>query len=192
MTLLDSLMAQGLRAYRQPRAAAADVLALGFPRHALAPALLLVVVISVVLNTISEYLAPSPFVIISPFQMVMLLTVMLLLFSFSITKAGNWFGGLGKFPDSLLLMIFLQAIFLPAVAFQLLLFVIAPPLAGLFILAVALFLTWIHINFIAALHGFSSLGPAVGVFLLALVMTFFGLMLVAPLFVTPVGDFANV
>jgi|GEM_PF-4317425 len=137
MTLLDSLMAQGLRAYRQPRAAAADVLALGFPRHALAPALLLVVVSSVVLNTISEYLAPSPFVIISPFQMVMLLTVMLLLFSFAITKG-------------------------------------------------------IHINFIAALHGFSSLGPAVGVFLLALVMTFFGLMLVAPLFVTPVGDFANV
>lgn len=192
MTLLDSIIAQGFRAIREPRAAAADILALGFPRQALAPALLLVVAISVILNAASEYLAPSPYVTITPFQMVILLTAMLLVFSFSISKAGNWFGGLGTFPDALLLMIFQQAIFLPAVAVQLLLFLLAPALAGLFILAVMLFLTWVHVNFIAALHGFTSLGRAFGILLLAIVMTFFALMFIAPLFVSPVEGFANV
>ena len=192
MTLLDSLIAQGVRALREPRAAAADVLTLGYPRSALAPALFLVVAISVILNTISEFLAPSPFVTITPFQMTVLLTIMLVVFSFAVAKAGSWLGGVGGFHDSLLLMIFLQAIFLPAVAAQIVLFVLAPPLAGIFILVVMVFLTWVHVNFIAALHGFTTLGRAFGVLLLAVGMTFFALVLIAPLLVTPTGGFSNV
>lgn len=187
MTLIESLYAQGVRAIREPRAAAADVLALGIPREALVPGLFAVVTISVILNTISEALAPSPFVIVTPFQMTILLSVMMVAFSFSVAKAGQYLGGLGTFQDSLLLMIFLQAMFLPAVALQILLFVILPTLAGLFILAVMLFLTWVHVNFIAALHGFTALGRAFGVLILAVVMTFFVLMFLAPLLVTPTG-----
>ena len=192
MTLLDSLYAQGVRAYREPRAAAADVLALGIPREALAPGLFAVVAISVIFNTISEALAPSPFVIISPFQMAVLLLVMMTAFSFAIAKTGQFMGGLGSFPDALLLMIFLQAMFLPAVALQLLLFVFSPALASLFILVVMLFLTWVHINFIAALHGFPTLGKAFGVLLMAVVLTFFALMFVAPLLVTQTGTLGDV
>lgn len=192
MTLLDSLFAQALRALRDPRAAAADVLALGFPREALVPALLLVVSISVILNTISEALAPSPFIETTPFQMAALLAIMLLVFSFAIAQAGKVLGGLGSFQDSLLLMIFLQAIFLPAVALQLLIFTISPGLAGIFILAVMVFLTWVHLNFIAALHGFPTLGRAFGVLMMAVLATFFALMLVAPFFVTPTGALSDV
>ncbi len=192
MTLIESLYAQGVRALREPRAAAADVLALGIPREALVPGLFAVVAISVILNSLSETLAPSPFVVITPFQMVILLSVMMVVFSYSVTKAGHFLGGLGTFQDSLLLMIFLQAMFLPAVALQILLFVLMPTLAGLFILAVMIFLTWVHVNFIAALHGFPTLGRAFGVLVLAVIMTFFVLMFVAPFLVTPTEALSDV
>ena len=192
MTLIESLYRQGIRALRAPRAAAADVLQLGVPREALVPGLFAVVAISVILNSISEALAPSPFIVISPFQMVVLLTVMLVAFSFAVARSGKVLGGVGTFQDSLLLMIFLQAIFLPAVALQILLFILLPALAGLFILVVMIFLTWVHLNFIAALHGFPTLGRAVGVLLMAVVLTFVVLMFVAPLLVTPRGGFGDV
>lgn len=192
MTLIESLYAQGVRALREPRAAGADIIALGIPREALAPGLFAVVAISVILNTVSEALAPSPFVIITPFQMAILLTLMMVSFSFAIAKIGQLMGGLGRFHDALLLMIFLQVMFLPAVALQLVLSVVTPALAGLVTLVVMIFLTWVHLNFIAALHGFTSLGRAFGVLLLSVVATFFVLMFVAPLLVTPTGVLSDV
>lgn len=192
MTLIESLYAQGVRALREPRAAGADIIALGIPREALAPGLFAVVAISVILNTASEALAPSPFVIITPFQMAILLTVMMVAFSFAIAKIGQFLGGLGGFHDALLLMIFLQVMFLPAVALQLALSVVTPALAGLVTLVVMIYLTWVHLNFIAALHGFTSLGRAFGVLLLSVVATFFVLMFVAPLLVTPTGVLSDV
>ena len=192
MTLIESLYAQGVRALREPRAAGADIIALGVPREALAPGLFAVVSISVILNTVSEALAPSPFVIITPFQMAILLTLMMVSFSFAIAKIGQLMGGLGRFHDALLLMIFLQVMFLPAVALQLVLSVVTPALAGLVTLVVMIFLTWVHLNFIAALHGFTSLGRAFGVLVLSVVATFFVLMFVAPLLVTPTGVLSDV
>ena len=192
MTLIESLYAQGVRALREPRAAGADIIALGVPREALAPGLFAVVAISVILNTVSEALAPSPFVIITPFQMAILLTLMMVSFSFAIAKIGQLMGGLGRFHDALLLMIFLQVMFLPAVALQLVLSVVTPALASLVTLVVMIFLTWVHLNFIAALHGFTSLGRALGVLVLSVVATFFVLMFVAPLLVTPTGVLSDV
>lgn len=192
MTLIESLYAQGVRALREPRAAGADIIALGIPREALAPALFAIVAISVILNTASEALAPSPFVIITPFQMAILLTVMMVVFSFAIAKTGQFMGGLGVFQDALLLMIFLQAMFLPAVALQLVLALVMPALAGLVMLVVMIYLTWVHVNFIAALHGFTSLGRAFGVLLMSVVVTFFVLMFIAPLLVTPTGVLSDV
>lgn len=192
MTLIESLYAQGIRALREPRAAAADVLALGIPREALIPGLFAVVALSVILNTVSEALAPSPLVVMSPFQMAILLSVMIAAFSFALAKTGQFMGGIGTFENSLLLMIFLQAMFLPAVALQIILFLFMPTLAGLFILAIMIFLTWVHVNFIAALHGFPTLGKAVGVLLMSVILTFFVLMFVAPLLVTPTGALSDV
>ena len=192
MTLIESLYAQGVRALREPRAAGADIIALGVPREALAPGLFAVVAISVILNTVSEALAPSPFVIITPFQMAILLTLMMVSFSFAIAKIGQLMGGLGRFHDALLLMIFLQVMFLPAVALQLVLSVVTPALASLVTLVVMIFLTWVHLNFIAALHGFTSLGRSFGVLVLSVVATFFVLMFVAPLLVTPTGVLSDV
>jgi len=192
MTLIDSLLSQGIRALREPRAAAADVIALGVPREAMAPALLLVVALSVILNSVTEMLAPNPLVHMTPFQMTILVVVMMLAFAYTVFKAGQMMGGIGSFQDSLILMIFLQALFLPAAVIQVALFMVSPGLAGLFIVVVMLFLTWVQINFIAALHGFSSIGPAIGVMIMAMVSTFAVMVLVAPFFVTLVGAPDNV
>ena len=89
-------------------------------------------------------------------------------------------------------MVFLQAMFLPAVALQLVLFLISPVIAGLFIFGVMIFLMWVQVNFIAALHGFPGLGKAIGVLLMAVFVSFIVLMFIAPLLVTTIGPIADV
>ena len=192
MTLVETLYAQAMRAFREPRGAAADLISLGIPREALVPGLFLVVAISVILNTVSEILAPNPFIEVQPFQMAMMLMLVLLVFSFATAKTGQMIGGLGSFQDALLLMVFLQALFIPAVVLQILIFLVSPGLAGAFIVAVMIFLTWMHINFIAALHSFPNLGRAFAVLLMAMLVTFFALMLIVPFFVTTTGALGDV
>ncbi|MGR3513817.1 MAG: YIP1 family protein [Paracoccaceae bacterium] len=192
MTLIDSIWAQGMRAYREPRAAAADVLALGIPREALAPALFAVVALSAILNSVSDMLSPNPLIVMSPFQMAILSFVLITAYSFALAKIGNFLEGVGNFPDALLLIVLLQAMFLPLIALQLILFVLSPALAGLYVLVMLALVFWVQLNFIAALHGFTSLGRAFGVLLLAGVATLFALMFVAPLLVTQTGTLGNV
>lgn len=180
MTLIDSLIAQGKRAFREPRQAAADVLALGFPREALAPALFLVVVISVLLSAASDMIAPPP-VEISYFRMALLIMTIFVSFSFAIAQIGSMMGGVGTFTDSLLLAVFFQAIFIPVQALQIVLMLFSSELAALLAFGIIIFGFWINVNFIAALHGFQSLGRALGVLLLASVAVAFLLVLVTPL-----------
>lgn len=187
MTLIDSLLSQGVRALSKPRAAAADVIALGVPREALAPALFLVVVLSVILNGLIEMIAPNPLIRISPFQMALMATLMMPVFAFAVARIGRFMGGHGQFSDSLLLVIFWQALFVPATAIQVVLFLVSPVLSAVFIFAAMLFLTWIYINFVAALHGFQSLGPAFGVLLLSMLAFMVVMAFVMPFFVTVVG-----
>ena len=180
MTLLESLVAQGKRAFREPRAAAADVIALGFPKEALAPALLLVVVVSVLLSAVSDFIAPPP-IDIPYFKSALLVFIIFTSFSFAIAKVGKMMGGVGSFPDSLLLAIFFQAIFIPVQAIQIALLLVSADVSALLAFGIILFGFWINVNFIAALHGFTSLGRALGVLILASIAVAFFLVLVTPL-----------
>lgn len=180
MTLWDSLIAQGKRAFAEPRQSAADVLALGFPKEALAPALLLVVVISVLMSAVSDMIVPAQEPI-SYFRMALLIMIIFTSFSLAIAQVGKMLGGVGSFADSLLLAIFFQAIFIPVQAFQIVLMLLSSELAALLAFAIIVFGFWINVNFIAALHGFQTLGRALGVLLLASVAVAFFLVLVTPL-----------
>lgn len=181
MTLLDSLFSQGVRALREPREAAADVIALGVPREALVPGLLAVVAVSVLLNAVAEMLAPTPLGLITPFQMTVFLMILFVSFALAVYKVGQVLGGLGSWQDSLLLAVFFQAVFLPAQAIQVLLIAVVPALASLVGLAIFLFGLWVNVNFVAALHGFQGLGKAVGVLLLASFVVAVILAFAAPL-----------
>ncbi|MEM8801138.1 MAG: YIP1 family protein [Pseudomonadota bacterium] len=181
MTLLDSLVSQGVRAFREPREAAADVIALGVPRDVLVPGLMVIVILSVMLNALGEAVAPTPLASITHFQMSVFLLILFVSFAAAVFKVGQAMGGLGEWQDSLLLAIFFQAVFLPAQALQVLLIIIVPPIASLFGLAIFLFGLWVNVNFIAALHGFPSLGKALGVLVLASVVVAFVMAFAAPL-----------
>lgn len=180
MTLFDSLIMQGKRAFREPRQTAADVLALGIPKEALAPALLLVVVVSVLLSAASDMIVP-PQVEISYFRMALLIMIIFTAFSLSIAQVGKMMGGVGTFPDSLLLAIFFQAIFIPVQALQVALMLVSIEMAALLSFAIIIFGFWVNVNFIAALHGFETLGRALGVLLLASFAVAIFLMIIAPL-----------
>lgn len=181
MTLLEALYAQGARVFREPRAAAADVIALGVPREALVPGLFAIVIISVLINAVAEAIAPSPMSVISHFQMTVFLLVLFVTFAASVYKVGQAMGGVGTWQDSLLLSIFFQAVFIPAQVLQVILMATMPAVAGLFGLFLFVFGLWVNINFIAALHGFSSLGRAFGVLILGSFVVAVVMMLVAPL-----------
>ncbi len=163
MTLIESLYAQGIRAFREPRAAAADIMALGVPREVVIPALFLVAILSVLLDTALFAAMPEVNVESAPFRSLVFYVAIAGTFAFVITFVGRWFQGVGTIEDALLLVVFLQAMLLPASAIQLALALVSPNLAVMFIFVVALFLIWVQINFVAALHGFSSLWRAAAV-----------------------------
>lgn len=181
MTLIETLYAQGARAFREPRAAAADVIALGVPREALVPGLFAVVALSVLINAAAEMIAPSPMSMITPFQMTVFLLVLFVSFAAAVYKVGQAMGGVGTWQDSLLLAIFFQAVFIPAQVLQVILIATMPAVAGLFGLFLFVFGFWVNVNFIAALHGFTSLGRAFGVLILGSFVVAVVMILVAPL-----------
>ncbi len=76
----------------------------------------------------------------------------------AVHRVGNFFGGTGSFEEAALLVIWLQFILICVQVIQIATLFILPPLAGLItIVAIALYI-WLLVNFIAVLHGFTSLG----------------------------------
>ncbi len=167
MTLIESLYAQGIRAFREPRAAAADIMALGVPREVVVPALFLVGILSVLIDTALFAAIPELGLERSPFRSLVFYVVIAAFFAFVVTFVGKWFQGVGTLDNALLLVVFLQAMLLPASIIQLGLALVSPNMAVMFIFVVALFLIWVQINFVAALHGFSSLWRAAAVTVLS-------------------------
>ena len=174
-----------------PREGAETILSLGLPRQALWLAFALVVVLSMLLGDILYLLAGVPQdgpltgpMGGSPVVMGLLQAAFLYMMAHAITQIGRLFGGTGRFEEALVLIVWLQFIFLCVQVVQLAALLLMPPLAGLItILALGLFL-WLLVNFIATLHGFTSLGMVFAMtivsafailFLLSLVLTMLGI-----------------
>lgn len=189
MTLLDSLYAQGVRAIREPRAAAADILALGVPRDVVLPALVLVAILNVLLDTALFAAIPDIEITSAPLRSLVFYVGVACGFAFILTFVGKWFQGVGSFDSALLLTVVLQTMILPATVVQVVLALFSTELAILFLYAVVLFMVWIQINFVAALHGFSSLGRAVAVTLIASFIVYF---IAAPFMAGPVPGVSDV
>ena len=174
-----------------PRDGAAVILKLHLPMRALWLAFGLVIVLSMFLGEAVALLmgppdqaAMPPEMMVSPITMGVIQAAFLFLVAHGIARIGQLFGGSGDFQGALALIVWLQFIFLVVQVIQLAAMLVVPPVAGLItILAMGLFF-WLLVNFIATLHGFSSLGlifvmtilTAFGfVFVLSLVRTMLGL-----------------
>ena len=182
MTLsLSTLMPLVLQAIRSPRETARTLMSAGVPGEALPLALALVIVLSVLLTSLGGALLPEPeggeaaALVISPLVLALLLGAFLSAYIWGIHTAGRAFGGTGSLHDAALLMIFVQFILLTGQVVEVVLWLVAPPLAGLFVIVMVAAAFWININFIDELHGFGSLLKS---FVLMLLVSF-GIALVA-------------
>jgi hypothetical protein len=173
-----------------PREGAATVLSFAPARQALWLMFALVVVISLILGEIVALLTdfPTDGPMTSPFQqspmmMGLVQAAFLFLTIHAVHRIGRFFGGTGSLEESALLVIWLQFIFICIQVVQIAALVVIPPVAGLItILAIALFF-WLLVNFIAVLHGFTSLGLV----FVATLLTAFGLLVVLSMILSALG-----
>jgi hypothetical protein len=185
MTLtLNNLVAMAWRSVKNPREGATEVLSLGIPREALWPALALVVVLSILLANVTalilagEAAAAMP---VGPAATGFIQLALLVVMVFAVFWIGRAMGGTGSFEESVLIVAWLQFIMVCLQVVQAGILVISTPIAEIFgLLGVLLFL-WLLTNFVAVLHGFSSLFQ---VFVMILVSAFgiaFGLSIILTL-----------
>lgn len=192
MTFDDFKALAGLT-FRNPQAAARGLMAQGWPASAVWMSLVLTVVVAALMAFGASTIIPAGTVddprvvdltrfpmIIAGIQMVAMLVAAGLMAS-----VGRLFGGQGRFIDALLLVVWIEVLLLVVQAVQIFLTLIAPPVAGLLgLAAIALFL-WLTVQFVKALHGFTSSIKVVLVmvatmitvgFVLSFVLAAFGLM----------------
>jgi hypothetical protein len=148
-----------------PREGATTVLSFAPERQALWLMFALVIVLSLLLREFVTLFAgiPADGPIRGPMQSsALILGLMMGGFLYitihAVHRIGGFFGGTGSFEDSALLVIWLQFILICIQVIQIATLFVLPPLAGLItIIAIALYI-WLLVNFIAVLHGFTSLG----------------------------------
>jgi hypothetical protein len=162
MTLGDRIRALAQLTLQNPRQATRVLLAEGVPMRARTAGLLLVAVVSALLASIQVGTTPqamdplSAFMLASPFRAAVMQWLFLALSVVLVHRVGRAFGGVGSFPDALLIVVWLQLLMLALQVLQLVVGFIAPPLAGVIGLAGFGVFLWLMTTFIAELHRFAS------------------------------------
>ncbi len=149
-----------------PREAAARLLALSLPPVVVWTGFGIVVTLSAVMGWLTMAAAPPEAAALalslSPLGFAVVQAFSIVFLALGAAFGGRLFGGQGTFSQALLLSVWLQVLLLAMQFLQLVLMLAAPILSALLGYAgVALFL-WVLTNFIAALHGFSSLAKVFG------------------------------
>ena len=183
---IGSLLSLALGAVRNPREAASTLLSVGIPSAAIAPAFFLVVVLSVLLTALIQTIgtqSSEAAVGFPPLAVAAILGTLLGAYIFGLYRTGRAMGGTGSLAETALLMVFLQFILLLAQVVELALWIMAPPLAGIFVIAAGVIAFWININFIDVLHNYGSLLKSFGL----IVMVSLGIALVLMLMLTLSG-----
>lgn len=171
---LRGLFALAWTSVVQPRAVAERIMAQNLPTTALWLAMALVVVVSILIGQINLILfsADVPLgmpLLGQPIAMGLVQGLMLVLTVYAIHFVGRAMGGQGRFDDALVLIVWLQFVMICLQILQTAAYVLLPPLGDLFGLAGLVLFLWLLTNFVAATHGFQSLGI---VFVMVIVSAF--------------------
>lgn len=103
-------------------------------------------------------------------------------------RIGRAFGGTGGLWGATALVVWLNAMTLLIQVLQLVLLLVAPPLAGILAIATLVWILWTFANFVAELHGFASAFVVLGVTVLSGVGLVLGLTLIAAILgLSPTG-----
>lgn len=181
---LQTLLRQAMSSITEPRAVARWVMTFDLPRGMRWEVLLLVVLFSVVLQYLQVSFLGDPSrvvlgeILARPFTAGIIQASALVIAIFAIYWIGRAMGGEGDFGDAILLVAWLQfCIFLLGVL-QVVFQVIMPPIAVLISLLSIGVMFWLLTNFIAELHGFSSLAQVFVMILVSLMGLAFGMSLI--------------
>ncbi len=164
---LPSLLAAARDTVQQPRAGARAVLNLGLTLGAAWTALALMAVASSGLSALTFLMSDMGgepqldgamvALFSSPLQLAVLQGVVLAFGAWLIHTVGRMFSGKGQFRDALILVAWLEFILLLVQIVQTVLLLVSPQLVAMLgIFGLVLFL-WLLTNFIAELHGYSSI-----------------------------------
>ncbi len=145
-----------------PREGAETVLSLAPPREALIYMFAFVVVLSILLGDLVALMTgpitEGPLAGRSPMMLGLIQAAFLFIMIHAVYRIGRLFGGTGAFDEAALLVIWLQFIFVLVQVVQVFALLLIPPLIGLITVAALGLFFWLLVNFIAVLHGFTSLG----------------------------------
>ena len=159
---LNAVLSFAVYTLRNPRGAAQELLRMGLPAQAAWAALALVCVLSTVLVHLSVGLLPVQdqaelaLILGNPLGTLVMSGSALLILVFAVHLIGRAFGGGGTLDGAVLLVAWLQAIFLMLQLVQILFMIILPLVADVIgTFGLALFL-WLLAPFVTVLHGFQS------------------------------------
>ena len=162
MTLTDFLMAARYT-IREPRAAARWVLQLGLPTPARWTALALMAVLSTLLVMLDLQIIGAPgdpmvqAALANPMPLAAVQMLILALSAWLMARIGQIFGGTGQFSDAVMLVVWMQAVLLVLQVAQILAALVSLPLSEVVAFAGFAISMWLMTNFVAELHGFTSL-----------------------------------
>jgi hypothetical protein len=192
---LRALVAAAVQTIRNPREGAERVIRTGLPVPVLWTMLAAVVSASVVMGqgtlivTTQGGALANPY-LANPLVMCAIQLGLLVVMVYAIHTIGGWMGGQGAFEDSLALVVWLQFVMACLQVVQTAALFVLPPVADVIGLVGLVLFLWLLTHFIAAAHGFRSLGM---VFVMILVSAFgitFVMSLVLALFgIASPGDF---
>lgn len=183
-----NLVVQTIKA---PQEGASTILSMGLTRDVLAQLLCFVVVVSVLTGQLGVFAMggglqdgamTGPF-LMSPLVATFVQFALLIVLITSVHVIGRALGGRGSFEESLALVTWLQFILLSLQVVQIVALLLFPLLGGLIgLLSILLFL-WLLVNFIAVIHGFSSLGLV----LVGVIISAFGILFAMSLILAMLG-----
>ncbi len=159
--LMDQLLQLARLSVEDPRAGARALLSMSVPLPARTVGLLLMAVGSALLMHLGFLLLPlatdplTGFMMQSPIRTAAIQWLILAASVLLIYRIGRAWGGRGGLADTLLVVVWLQAIMLAVQLLQLLLLILAPPLMGIASLGGMVLFFWLLTGFIAELHGFA-------------------------------------
>ncbi|WP_270730289.1 Yip1 family protein [Shimia sp. Alg240-R146] len=154
-----------------------------------------ILALAVTLNTLVYFLSivlfPVPDemtipLLTQPYLVWIMLGSTTVIFVFAFYWVGHSLGGRAAFDTILIMVGWLQYMRLVVQLASLVLMILSPALAQIFVMAVGLYGVWILLNFLKEAHGFDSFGKAIGVIVLSAVGLTVGLSVFLSLFTATV------
>ncbi|MFQ3354514.1 MAG: hypothetical protein ACI8Y9_000245 [Paracoccaceae bacterium] len=182
--MLSDIFKMVLSTLKDPREGASNILAFAPTRQMLWFSMIVVVIISILMSEIANYMLPvvpdNTIIVVMdiPLLAAGILMFIMVVMIYCTHYIGQACGGNGRLDESFSVVIWLQSIMISLQLLQLLIIPFFPNLAVVFGLFGGVVFFWLYINFVTVLHGFNSLGKVTVGVIFSIVGVFFVFSLV--------------